>query len=133
MLKKKIEEVKQRKAVQVVLKHLNENKTAYIAGASCLVAGVVGTYLVTSDKDMGTTIQKITQVGFGNRVNTSIVNFVERSTPSKPVHLVGTNLFFDSIHEAARQTGHSVSMISRQINGHIDDVKGDVFQILETA
>lgn len=133
MFKKKVEEIKQRKAIQVVLKHINEHKTEYIAGASCFVVGAVGAYLVTSDKDMGTTIQKITQVGFGNRVNTSVVNFVERSTPSRPVHLVGTNLFFDSIHEAARQTGHSASMISRQINGHIDDVKGDVFQVLETA
>jgi peptide subunit release factor 1 (eRF1) len=133
MFKKKIEEVKQRKAIQEILKHLNENKTAYIAGFSCFVVGAVGTYLVVSDKDAGTTIQKITQIGMGNRVNTSIVNFVEKSTPSKPVHLVGTDLYFPSLSEAARQTGHNVSMISKNVNGYIDNLNGDIFEVIEIA
>lgn len=47
------------------------------------------------------------------------------------MHLVGTNLYFNSISEAARETGHQASMISKNINGHIPDVKGDVFELLE--
>jgi hypothetical protein len=66
-------------------------------------------------------------------VRQTTVNMVERSTPSKPVHLVGTNLYFNSLSEAARETGHPLSTISKHINGHIPDVKGDVFEILEPA
>jgi DNA-directed RNA polymerase specialized sigma54-like protein len=58
---------------------------------------------------------------------------VERSTASKPVHLVGTNLYFNSLSEAARETGLHLSMISRNINGHIPDVNGNVFELLEPA
>jgi hypothetical protein len=58
---------------------------------------------------------------------------VERSTPSKPVHLKGTNLYFSSLSEAARETGHNLSMLSRHVNGHSPDIKGDVFEVLEPA
>ena len=68
-----------------------------------------------------------------NLINSTLVNFVERSTPSKPIHLVGTNLYFDSIHEAARHTGLDRSSISKNVNGLVDDVKGSVFELLEKA
>ena len=62
----------------------------------------------------------------------TIIQFVERSTPSKPVHLVGTQQYFDSVADAARKTGHSVAMISRNVNGHISNVGGDVFELVKT-
>jgi hypothetical protein len=61
------------------------------------------------------------------------VNFVEKSTPIKPVHLVGTDLYFPSLSEAARQTGHNVSMISKNVNGYIDNLNGDIFEVIEIA
>ena len=58
---------------------------------------------------------------------------VDRSTPSKPVHLVGTNLYFNSLSEASRETRHPLSTLSKHVNGVIPDVKGDVFELLEPA
>jgi len=133
VFKKKVEEVKQRKAVQVVLKHINDHKTAYIAGTS-VVVGIVGGYAVANNKDSAKFVQNITQIGFGNRVNTAIVTFIENSTPSRPVHFMGqdgTDLYFNSLSEAARITGHTLSMISRNVNGIIDNVKGDVFEVVD--
>lgn len=128
-LKSRLEQVKT---------HIQTHRHAYIAGAVCLTAGVAGGAAIvrTGIKDIVT----ITVEGDGNNVvgkadniNQFVVNLIERSTPSKPVHLVGTNLYFNSLSEAARETGHHLSMISKNVNGHIPDVKGDVFQFLEPA
>ena len=114
--------------------HLREHKNTYIlvgAGAATVTAGFfLG---VRASKSEAQVVQKVIQIGAGNRANPTIINMIERSNPSKPVHLVGTNLYFNSLNEAARETGHSLSMISRNVNGIIPDVKGDVFQLLEKA
>ena len=121
--------------IQKVKQHLSDHKTVYIVGASCLVVGVVGTILTTRTVTLidGDLTMKIDQTGLRNSVVPTTINLIERSTPSIPVHLEGTNLYFSSLNEAARETGHSLSMISRNVNGHIDDVKGDVFKLLEPA
>lgn len=114
--------------------HLEKNKTVYIVGATCLAAGVVvGAALVRTGD-----VFNISAAGDNNQivakaktVNQVMVEMVERSTASKPVHLVGTNLYFSSIGEAARATGHHFSMISKNVNGHVTDLKGDVFEFLE--
>jgi hypothetical protein len=123
---KKIERVKQ---------HFSDNKQLYIGiGIGVVVTAVAVVVTVVSRGDSGTqVIQKINQIAWRPENNQMVINMVERSTPSKPVHLVGTNLFFNSLHEAARETGHSVSKISRNVNGHIPDINGDVFQLLEAA
>ncbi len=114
--------------------HLKENKTTYFVGVGSAMVGAAIAVITISRSEAGTEIaQKIVQVVIGNRSNATVVNLIERSTPSKPVHLVGTNLYFNSLHEAAEKTGHSLSMISRNINGHIADVKGDAFVLLESA
>lgn len=71
-------------------------------------------------------------------VNNNLYNIeiVERSTPSKPLMLTradGSRDFFNSVSEAARKTGHDRVMISKQINGHVADVYGDVFEMLDKA
>jgi len=125
------EDVKQERTIKA---HLKRNKNAYITGGVCLIVGAIaGAVLINRSSGGAQFAQKITQVGIGYKVRPTIVNFVERSTPSKPVHLVGTDLYFDSLSDAARKTGHSLSMISRNVNGHIADVKGDVFELLESA
>lgn len=112
--------------------HLQEYKNAYIlvgAGAAAVAAGFfLG---VRASKSEARVVQKVVQIGVGNRANPTVINMIERSTSSKPVHLVGTNLYFNSLSEAARETGHSLSQISKNINGHISDVGGDVFKLLE--
>lgn len=118
--------------------HLEKNKTVYIVGATCLAAGVVvGAALVRTSGNISVTGDVtgdvISVTGKSNTVNKIVVEFVERSTASKPVHLVGTNLYFNSLSEAARETGHHLSMISKNVNGLIADVKGDVFEFLELA
>lgn len=115
--------------------HFQRNKKAYIIGTSGLIIGVgVGAALVYTGSI------NISVVGDGNQVigkaktvHQMTINLVENSTPSKPVHLVGTNLYFNSLSEAARETGHALSKISKNVNGHIPDVNGDVFKLLETA
>lgn len=124
MIKEKFEQVKE---------HIKENKSAYISGGVCLVIGAVGGYTLFKNKEAAQFVQKIVQVGVGNRANATIINFVERSTPSRPVHLVGTDLYFPSLSEAARQTGHNVSMISKNVNGYLDSLNGDVFEAIDIA
>lgn len=114
--------------------HLKNHAHIYIGAVGCVAVGVIGGMIVsTHSTSAGEIVQKITQFGFRNEANTVVINLVEHSTPSKPVHLVGTNLYFNSLSEAARETGHHLSSISKCVNGHIPDVNGDVFQLLERA
>lgn len=115
--------------------HIRENKKVYVVGASCLVVGAgVGAVLVTTGGiSIAVSGDNNQIVGKARTVNQVMVELVERSTPSKPVHLEGTNLYFSSLNEAARETGHSISKLSRHINGHIPDINGDVFTLLEPA
>jgi hypothetical protein len=119
---------------QKVKRHLKENRTPYlisVSSISCLViGGVVGWQL--RPEVANELVQKITQLGFRNEANPTIIQLVERSTPSKPVHLVGTDLYFDSLSDAARKTGHHLSQISKQVGGHIPALpNGDVFERLQ--
>ncbi len=111
-----------------VKEHFEKYKTQYIVAGSVIVAVTV-TYFVTKSL---TSTPRISS-GRDTTINSTIVNFVERSTPIKPVHLVGTDLYFDSLSKAARETGHPLSQISKNVNGHIPDVNGDVFELLQAA
>jgi hypothetical protein len=120
--------------IEQVKKHLRENKKVYIAVGISSVVTTATILLVLNRSESGVqVVQKITQLGFRNEVNPTVINLIELSTPSKPVHLVGTDQYFNSIHDAARKTGHHVSMISKNVNGKIPDLKGDVFELLESA
>lgn len=121
--------------IESIKNHVRENKKVYVVGASCLAVGLVGGVALVKSGDISIVVtgDKNQIVGKAKTVNQVMVELVERSTPSKPVHLVGTNLYFSSLNEAARETGHSLSMISRNVNGQIADVKGDVFKLLEPA
>lgn len=114
--------------------HLKENKKVYISCGITALATAAGVMLLVRGQGTSTVIKGHT-LSWKPRgdVMPVTINLIERSTPSKPVHLVGTNLYFDSMNEAARKTGHSLAKISRQINGHIPDVNGDVFELLEPA
>jgi hypothetical protein len=123
--------------IQRIKDHVRENKKLYlVAGGSALTTALLGTgvliFAVNSNSE-AQIAQEIRQIAWRPQNNQVVVSLTERSTPSKPVHLVGTNLYFDSLSDAARKTGHSLAKISRNVNGHIPDVGGDVFELLEPA
>lgn len=121
--------------IENIKNHVREHKKVYVVGASCLAVGLLGGVALVKSGDISIVVtgDKNQIVGKAKTVNQVMVELVERSTPSRPVHLVGTNLYFNSISEAARETGYARSLISQNINGHIPDVKGDVFKLLEPA
>ena len=112
--------------------HVQEHKELYIGLAvGVAVTAVAGTVLFR--KTVILNGDGVVMTGQFAKHNPTTINLLERSTPSKPVHLLGTNLYFSSIGEAARTTGHQASMISKNVAGKIADVKGDVFVPLELA
>ena len=121
--------------IESIKNHFRENKKAYVVGASCLTVGLLGGVALAKSGNISIVASGDNNqiVGKAKAVNQVMIELVERSTPSRPVHLVGTNLYFNSLNEAARETGHSLSMLSRHVNGHIPDVGGDVFELLEVA
>lgn len=125
-MKKQLEKVKQ---------HLRENQRIYAVGTTCLVVGSAVTLVVTKGKGPKPTfaLNHIRQLGFRNVATPTVITLIERSTPSKPVHLVGTNLYFNSLNEAARETGHHLSQLSKHVNGQLDNLNGDVFEVLQPA
>ena len=113
--------------------HVKEHKEAYIVGGISIVA-CVGVWIVARKTVEAPRVSnQATQIGVVNRSTQVVIEMVERSTPSKPVHLVGTDLYFPSLSEASRKTGHSLPMLSKHINGHIPDLNGDVFELLTPA
>jgi hypothetical protein len=120
--------------IEKVKSHFRENKKTYIVGGSCLVVGAAAAAVVMKYKVCVTqpteVAQQFNQTAVGWNINQTLVSFVERSTPSKPVHLVGTDRYFASLSEAARETGHYVADISKVVNGKMPDIKGDVFELL---
>ncbi len=122
------------KRIEKIKTHLHENKDRYLIGGCCTVVSGAAMFVIGRSEARAEIVQKITQIGFKNEgANNVVINLVERSTPSKPVHLVGTNLYFNSLSEAARETGHHLSQLSKHINGHLPNLKGDIFEILEPA
>jgi len=118
--------------------HIYDNRKVYLAATVGVVVGVVTVLVVIAIKsktgfESPEIVQKINQIAWRPENNQVVINLIERSTPSKPVHLVGTNLYWSSLSEAARETGYELSLISKNVNGHIPDVKGNVFELLEHA
>jgi hypothetical protein len=116
-----------------IKQYFKKNKKIYVGTACGIVVGAVGMLIVSVRKDVDVPLGRINQIGFWNEVKPTTINLVERSNPSKPVHLVGTDLYFDSMSDAARKTGHHLSMLSKHLKGEIPDLKGDVFELLVPA
>lgn len=118
--------------VNKVQGHFRRHKELYIGiGIGVAVAVIAMFFLRQRAISNSVKIQGL--INIKPTINSTIINFVETSTPSKPVHLVGTNIYAGSIHEMALLRGHSASMVSRCANGHIPNVKGDVFEFFKPA
>jgi hypothetical protein len=119
------------KRIERIKEHLDENKTTYIA---CAVTAVGTSVIFFAASRTNVSVVTNMPIACWKPRNTQVVlNFTERSTQSKPVHLVGTERYFDSLSDAARKTGHSLSNISKVVNGQKSDIGGDVFELLQTA
>jgi hypothetical protein len=117
------------KTIESVRTHVKKNKNVYIAGGVCLVVGAaVGVVAITKMSPNAEVVQKITQIGHHNTA--LMITFIEHSTPSKRLHLVDTNQYFDSISQAARELKIPLSTLSKHVNGHIPNVRGMVFEVI---
>lgn len=120
------------KTVDSVRTHIKKNKNAYIAGGVCLVLGAAaGAIALTKMSPNAEIVQRITQIGHHNTA--LMITLIENSTPSKAIRIKGTNQVFNSISEASRLTGLDRTLISRNINGHLADVKGVVFELIDVG
>lgn len=120
--------------IESIKQHVKKYKAVYITGGVCLAVGATGgvAYAIRRPEIIqNAQLQNI--LCWRPESHQHVIQFIERSTPSKPIHLKGTQQYFDSIHAAARQTGHSVSDISKNVNGLRPDVKGDVFELVDVA
>lgn len=117
--------------IQKVKQHLKDNQTVYVVGTTCLMVGGVVGMVATGRVDAPLLAKQINILT--HKPTQTVLTFVENSTPSKPVHLVGTQKYWDSIHAAARDTGLNRTAISKNVNGLVDNVKGFVFEAVEIA
>lgn len=117
-----------------VKEHFEKYKAVYIVGGSCLVIGAAAGLLLRVNH-IPPVVENLNynapKFNWRPENTQMIINLIENSTPSKPVHLAGSNLYFNSMSEAARETGHSLSQISKNVRGLIPSVAGDVFELLE--
>ena len=116
------------KKLEQIKTHLSENKKVYIGVGVGLVVGAAAATVAFHNK--AEVAQKINQVAIGYKNKQVLVNLVERSTPSTPIHLLGSAQYFDSISDAARRLGVDRTLISKHINGHIPDVHGMKFEVV---
>lgn len=123
--------------VSKIKQHFKDHNELYIGlgiGACMVFAASGGAKVLRKGGvESSSKLIEIVQIGFRHKATATVIQLVERSTSSKPVHLVGTNLYFSSLSEAARETGHHLTMLSKHVNGHIPDLNGDVFELLEPA
>lgn len=123
-----------RNSIEKAKTFIKENKKEIvIAGVGIVVGAGVGVIAISCSKSGPNIVQTINQIAWRPENYQVVITLIEKSTLSKPVHLVGTNLYFDSLSDAARKTGHHLSMISRHVNGQIPDLNGDVFELLQPA
>jgi hypothetical protein len=101
-----------------VKNHLAENKWKYVTGGSLLVAGTAFGYTIGNAKGVRANAAVNVNAWKSTVSVTNIaVAFEERSTPSKRVYCPELKRAFNSIHEAARETGTHRQCISRVIAG----------------
>ena len=117
--------------IQKVQKHLKDNQTVYAVGTACLVVGGVVGMVAAGRVDRPLLAKQINILS--HKPAQTVIQFVERSTPSRPVHLVGTQKYWDSVSAAARDMDLDRSLISKNVNGHISDVKGLIFELVDVA
>jgi hypothetical protein len=108
--------------------HLHNNKKVYIAGASCLVAGmlIAPKQVVIVDALKG--IQWKSPAA-----NEVIAQLIRRGHPGNIVKCIETGIPYASQNQAAQQNGIDPSIMSRHLNGHLENAGGKHFKLLGEA
>jgi hypothetical protein len=124
--------------VEKIKKHLQENKTVYIAGAGCLV--VAGITFLIMRSSSGSTILRDSiveaqrdSIVLGKNATLNQVSYFaseRQGPPSWVVRCIETGNVFTSQRSAAFAMEISESNISRQLNGLKDQADGYHFERL---
>lgn len=110
-----------------ILKHLKDNKTAYICGAVGVVAGVAVGVSLRSPKmpEINVPIVNNNTPVFNN---TNTNNMGGYST--KMVECLETGQIWKTVKDAAAAAGVSASTMSKHLNGRTDHIDGLVYSII---
>lgn len=137
--RKKVEEIKQRKAIQVVLKHINENKTAYIAGTAAAAGAVFTVLVMRSNAARGAAGEAGARGALSNTASrvfvnkqtinvTTVLDREGRGHPGWPVRNIETGKIFVSQRAAAEAFGIPPTALSGQLKGKFEDIDGLTFE-----
>lgn len=133
------EEVQEK--MQSVKKHIKKNKKQYITGGVCLLVGFAGGELFMLNRSIpGGLAQKITQIGIWNDAIIiaalgdpgDVVRILE-STPEWEKLGIRAGMLFQSRGALARALETSVAKVSGHLNGHNQDVKGIIAEVVGKA
>lgn len=113
--------------------HLKKHKEAYIVGGVSLTVGVgVGYFLHKHGYEndaIVNNIQNVVSPVFNNtNTNTNTVNFGGYSR--KLVKCVDTGQIWESVKDASAAAGVQPAVMSRHLNGHSNDIKGKLYEII---
>lgn len=119
--------------IENIKAHFKRNKKTYYAAAGGIVVGAATVIFLDKKKSDSALVNNVVAYKPRTEFNTAVINFVERSTPSKPVHLIGTERYFDSLSHASRETGIDLSKLSKHINHGVKLADDMAFEIVDTA
>lgn len=118
--------------IEDVKKHVQENKSAYIAvGVSTtLAAGAFAAGRYSGVKQV--VVTDVANVKLWSPTTTNVTVMLEEfSTRSKAIYCPELKQAFNSISDAARKTGTHRASISRVVAGAQDTVDGLTFQLID--
>lgn len=117
------EEVKAK--IEKAKTHLKENRTTYLVGAGCLAAGYFlrkSTVITVVNEGVAPVVPAVINHINNNPIFNNTVN--NGGHMRKIVRCLETDEMWSSVSKAAEASGHSISMMSKHINGHTDHLNG---------
>jgi hypothetical protein len=131
---------------QKVKGHFKKHKTKYIVGASVVAIGGVSFYIGRKYQERITSISmdvinevSPTNVAIGKDINienkTDITNNVTNTInmggyTTKFVKRLSDGVIYETVGDAAKAAGVHKTIMSKHINGHSNDVNGEIYEIV---
>ena len=112
--------------IKQVKEHLNNNKKTYIVGIAS--AATVAVVMALMNKKQATTIINTIAPVFNNTQASDLGGYLR-----KIVYCEELDQYFSSVTEAAKAAGVSLVDMSRHVNGHRPDVRGNHYRIIGVA
>ncbi len=113
--------------------HLSDNKDRYIAGASCLVVGAVGTLALTQRVAVSQQAKNIALLIWKpiiNQEQITVVNLAARGQRGHGIWCNETRTLYGSIRETGRAMNINPGNISAHLSGKNEHAGGYTFQDL---